>query len=482
MSNGPIPQHVLIIGAGVFGLSTALSILHKPEYKATGLTIVDASPSLPNPEGSSVDASRIVRADYAYRHYSRLALEAQELWRDKTPEGWGGEGRYYEPGFVLTADEEEGGRYVKESLATVRELAAEDEKDNQGRRRWYVDVDKIKELRNPDEIRAATGYDQVSGDYGYANFNSGWADAEKCVAYALRRLRQEGGDRVTLRSGAHVARLLVEPSTEKCTGVELVGGEQIHADLTILAAGAWSPTLIDLQGRCLATGQAIAYVNITDEEVKAMQDRPTIMNLSRGMFIIPPRTKELKIARHGFGYMNPVKIPRKKLDPGFLNNDLECSEEGGVVEVSVPKVGTPIPLEGQKALREALRGLVPHMAERPFSRTRICWYCDTPTGDFLITFHPRYKGLFIATGGSGHGFKFFPVIGDKIVDAIQGTLDPELAKEWRWRTDAEVAATGVVQDFIGCEDGSRAGPKGMILEQELARKDIKPSLRRDSKL
>ncbi|EXJ87731.1 hypothetical protein A1O1_04656 [Capronia coronata CBS 617.96] len=464
MSNKLVPQHVLIVGAGVFGLSTALSLLTNPAYKQTRITIVDASPALPNPHGSSVDASRIVRADYSYKHYSKLALEAQQLWRDTTPDGWGGEGRYHEPGYALTADEAEGGRYVKESLATVRRLAAED-KNN----RW-VDVSKVKELKNPAEIRAATGYDHVSGDYGYVNFNSGWADAEKSVAYALRRIRQVGGDRVVVRSGAHVARLLVS-AEQKCTGVELVGGEQIHADLTIVAAGAWSPTLIDLQGRCLATGQTLGYVAITDEEVKAMQDRPTFMNLSSGMFIIPPRTRELKIARHGFGYRNPVKIPRKSIDPDFLNSNLDQTKNE-YVEVSVPKVGIPIPLEGQKALREALRSMVPQVADRPYSRTRVCWYCDTPTGDFLITYHPRYKNLFIATGGSGHGFKFFPVIGNKIVDAVQGTLNPELAREWRWRTDAELAAAGFSKDFISCEDGSRAGPRGMILEEEMAKGEV----------
>ncbi|EXJ82894.1 hypothetical protein A1O3_06710 [Capronia epimyces CBS 606.96] len=464
MSDGIVPQHILIVGAGVFGLSTALSLLSNAAYKRSRITIVDGSPSLPNPYGSSVDASRIVRADYIYKHYSRLALEAQGLWRDTTQDGWGGEGRYHEPGFVLTADEATGGRYVKEALDTVRKLAAEDDT------RSWVDATKLKELENPDQIRAATGYNQVSGNYGYANFNSGWADAEKSVAYALRRIRQEGGDRVTIRSGSHVAKVLVS-TPERCTGVELVGGEQITADLTVLAAGAWTPTLIDLRGRCLATGQTLGYVDITEDEVKAMQDRPTIMNMSRGMFIIPPRTKELKIARHGYGYLNPVEIPRKNILPGLLNVDLDGgqAEAGEVVQVSIPKVNIPIPLEGQNALREALRGLVPHIAERPFSKTRLCWYCDTPTGDFLITYHPRYQNLFIATGGSGHGFKFFPVIGDKIVEAIQGKLDAELTKQWRWRTDAELAAAGIDKDFNACDDGSRAGPKGMTLEEEVAK-------------
>ena len=94
-----------------------------------------------------------------------------------------------------------------------------------------------------------------------------------------------------------------------------------------------------------------------------------------------------------------------------------------------------------------------------------------PSGNFLITYHPTYKNLFIATGGSGHGFKFFPVIGDKIVAAIEGTLDPELKQIWRWRTDDELRKEigGELHEFSGCDDGSRSGRRGMILEEELKR-------------
>ncbi|OAG35585.1 hypothetical protein AYO21_10261 [Fonsecaea monophora] len=458
MSNASVPQHILIIGAGVFGLSTALSLLSNTTYNGTRITIIDGSPSLPNPSGSSVDANRIVRADYANRHYARLASEAQRLWRDTRAEAWGGEGRYHEPGFVLTADEDKDA-YLQESLRNVRRLAQE----NHGN----VDLSKIRELRGHDEIRKATGYDNVSGDHGYANFNSGWADAEACVAYALKRIRRDGAGRVTVRPGAQVARLVF--SGDDCQGVELAGGEQIQADLTVLAAGAWSPSLIDLQGRCLATGQTMAYLDITPEEQAAMADRPTIMNMSRGMFVIPPRGNELKIARHGYGYRNPVKISRAIIDPRGDNSN---GVDPGYVHVSVPKVGIPIPREAEEALREALGEILPHMADRPFTRTRICWYCDTPTGDFLITSHPRLKHLVLATGGSGHGFKFFPVIGDKIVAAIQGRLEPELAHIWRWRSPEdlreEVMKNGG-DEFIACEDGSRAGRKGMILDEEMKR-------------
>lgn len=353
------PQHILIIGAGEFGLATALSLLSNPTYEQTRITIVDGSPQLPNPSGSSVDANRIVRADYASTPYSKLALEVQQSWRDTTPDGWGGEGRYHEPGFVLTADRGHG-EYVQKSLDNVRAFAAADTAGG-------GDLHKIRELNGQAEIQKATGYEGVSGDHGYVNFNSGWADAEACVAYALRRVKQEGQRRVTIHSGAQVDRLLF--SGDAVTGAELKDGRKINADLTILAAGAWTPSLIDLQGRCLATGQAVAFVDITEDEQQAMAHRPTVMNWSRGMFIIPPRDKKLKIARHGYGYRNLVRIPRKKLQPGF--------DDDTMIEVSVPEVGVPIPLEAEDAIREAMSVLVPHMKDRPFTRTRLCWYCDT---------------------------------------------------------------------------------------------------------
>ena len=64
----------------------------------------------------------------------------------------------------------------------------------------------------------------------------------------------------------------------------------------------------------------------------------------------------------------------------------------------------------------------------------------------------------LATGGSGHGFKFFPIIGERIVDLLEDELDPELREIWRWRDDSEVDPL-----FDGCDDGSRSGPKGLLL-------------------
>src|SRR5271154_4415679 len=71
-----------------------------------------------------------------------------------------------------------------------------------------------------------------------------------------------------------------------------------------------------------------------------------------------------------------------------------------------------------------------------------------PDGNFLIDYHPSCDNLFIATGGSGHAFKFFPVIGEKVLAAIERRLDPELKNLWSWRAQA-------AENFIGTDDGSQ---------------------------
>ena len=56
----------------------------------------------------------------------------------------------------------------------------------------------------------------------------------------------------------------------------------------------------------------------------------------------------------------------------------------------------------------------------------------TPSEDFIISPHSACPGLYIATCGSFHGFKFLPVLGKYVVEMLEGRLDPELQKKWAW--------------------------------------------------
>jgi sarcosine oxidase/L-pipecolate oxidase len=197
---------------------------------------------------------------------------------------------------------------------------------------------------------------------------------------------------------------------------------------------------------------------ISAAEQEALGDKPTLLNLSTGLFMIPPSHNLLKIARHGHGYTNPTTTPHPEAA------DPETAER---ITVSLPptqSVPVPVPAEGQKACREFLAAVHPSIAtpSRPFTKSRICWYTDTRSGDFLIDYHPQYKGLFVTTGGSGHAFKFAPVIGDAIVDCMLGKTPEDFKGKWGWPSTR-------VPEEMWEGDGSRGGPTGMVLAEELAK-------------
>lgn len=329
----------------------------------------------------------------------------------------------------------------------------------------------VQALGTGEEIENLFGTGGGSGKSGYVNWGSGWADngraMEACMKEAVERARSRGKQKgkVVFRRGK-VRRLVfgigVVDETQQRQGkpkrvlrVELEDRQELRADLTIVAAGAWSGALVDLRGRAEARGQVVAYVPISEQEAERLKRIPVLLNLSTGMFVIPPVRDAilgewvLKIARHGYGYANPTTV----------------SPEGKSITTSLPHAKfSPIPPEGATACRDFLRQTVPWLGDRGFASTRICWYTDTPSGDFLVSYHPAYSGLFLATGGSGHGFKFLPVLGEKIVAGVEGRLEDELERLWRWKGKGK----GVVS-FEGTEDGSRGGRRGMVLEEEWSR-------------
>lgn len=381
--------------------------------------------------------------DYADPAYAALADKAQNIWRQSSsPDSLGGSGRYTESGLTLVANTSSNGLpYVRSSYENVIAL-------NKG----TPAEGSVHELKSRQEISNRVGTGGYSGDWGYINTCSGWADAEASMVWL--RGQVEATKRVDFKV-ATVTSLLFSP-TNSVQGVKLSDSTTLTADLTILATGAWTPSLIDLRGRCQATGQVLSYLPITDEEQERLGKMSVFLNMSCGMFIIPPRNNLLKVARHGYGYSNPVSIPNPEpISPSNPDKNITVSRP-------LTKLDTPnlwIPTEGEEACKKALTEMIPSMAGRTFTDSKICWYTDTPTGDFLISYHPTYSNLFLATGGSGHGFKFLPVIGDKIVDCVQGICPVEFKEKWAWKEE-------VVEDVV-TEDGSRGGRSGMILELEM---------------
>lgn len=337
----------------------------------------------------------------------------------------------------MVGDGAEGSDYVAKSMTNVKRAFGE----------------KVQRLEDREAIRAACKTGGVTGESGYVNHASGWAHAEE----GMRFLRQkvEARPNVAFQTG-EVEELVYGEEGARVVGARLKGGGVLEAELTILATGSWTPGLVDLEGRAVATGQVMAYVSLTEEEESRYKSMPIILNFSSGLFVIPPRDRILKLARHAVGYVNHIE----KVD----------SKSGRTIKVSTPKTTLShpklvIPLEGENDLRRGLREMVPALGDRPFTKTRICWYTDTPTGDFIVTYHPTIKGLFLATGGSGHGYKFLPVLGDQVVDIVEDLPEAKFKEAWRWR--------GVVEGRVITNDGSRGGVAQIALEDALMERDLR---------
>ncbi|MCJ1253261.1 hypothetical protein MMC24_001072 [Lignoscripta atroalba] len=558
----PPPSSILIVGAGVFGLSTLLTLLTSRRYASTHLTIIDTLPvpsfqsetSAPigtekNIPTASLDSSRIIRADYASPAYASLAAKAQQRWR----EGWGGvkKGRYTECGLVLTAYEDggTGEKYVEDSLGNVRRL--DGEKEGAGNGRHGEDGNRkqgIQELKDKQAIKEVMrGTGGSSGDKGYVNWGSGWVDAEGAIQ-DVKALTMSIGTRrgnFSWKTG-QVTRLIFSPPTSasdteppahnsinnktskpakaKVAGVHLLSQPPLLADLTILATGAWTNSLIDLRGRVEATGQALAYMQLSSAQAERLKDMPILLNMSTGMFIIPPTAEGvLKVARHGFGYRNLVEVRHPEVpllgggegdeeeeaaaqhredssSSSQAHNPTPASKTSISISISLPAPDfTSLPPEAHHACLTFLQTMIPWLSPpppssnpphsnplpsnphlpnpnpnpspSPFTSTRLCWYTDTPTGDFLITYHPSYSGLFLATGGSGHGYKFLPVLGEEVVGVLEGggkEDEDELGELWGWRARPRLMGEEE-KGFVGTEDGSRGGRRGMSWGEEMAK-------------
>ena len=83
-------------------------------------------------------------------------------------------------------------------------------------------------------------------------------------------------------------------------------------------------------------------------------------------------------------------------------------------------------------LRSFLAETFPGLANAPIVQTRICLYCDSRDGHFWIARDPGRPRVVIASGDSGHAFKFAPVLGALVADVVEGRSHP-LEQRFRWR-------------------------------------------------
>jgi glycine/D-amino acid oxidase-like deaminating enzyme len=105
-----------------------------------------------------------------------------------------------------------------------------------------------------------------------------------------------------------------------------------------------------------------------------------------------------------------------------------------------------VPATEEARFREFFRQFLPGLANAPLAYTRLCFYCDTFDGDFWIDHDPDRQGLLVCAGGSGHAFKFAPLLGSIIADVLEHKPN-RYAHRFAWRQPEQAAGV----DKIGGE-------------------------------
>ena len=352
------------------------------------VAVLDPGP-IPHPLAESTDISKVVRLDYGadadYVALGETALDGWRRWNDECREA-GHAPLFHETGVTfLSRTPMQPGSFEHDSYHTLVKRGHALER-----------LDAAAITAHFPAYRTGVHVD------GYFNPAGGWAEASATVRFLAERAQFMGID-------------IREQAVDRI--------DALDADLVVVCAGAWVPRLVPaLAGSLRAIGQPVFHLR---------PDNPALFEASR----FPVFGAD--ISRTGY-YGFPVNA----------DGIVKIANHGTGIEIASDAERHVSPAQ-EAALRAFLAEAFPALAGAPIVHTRLCVYGDTRDGHFWIARDPAREHVVVATGGSGHAFKFGPALGPLIADIATGVPHP-LAHKFRWRTELAADSRG---------DAARADPR-----------------------
>jgi glycine/D-amino acid oxidase-like deaminating enzyme len=366
---GATPRRVVVVGAGAFGGWTALHL----RRAGADVTLVDAwGPG--NARASSGGETRVIRTIYGpTRRYVEMAARALVLWRE-----WDrarGEQFYRRTGVLWMTGAND--TYVTQALPFLRESNLE-----------YEQLDPAV---------AATRWPQISFD-GITRVLFEHEGGYLLARHACDAVAQE-----LVRSGGQYRQIAV--ASVKADGrrpnVSLSDGTRLEADSYVFACGPWLGRVFpDVIGaRVTATRQEVFYFGTPAGDERFIEPRlPVWVDIGdRFMYGIPGNL------HRGF------KVADDTRGPGFDPTDGDRNASPDLARAARAFIGRRFP-----ALKQA-----------PLLGAEVCQYENSPDGHFIIDRHPAMPDVWIAGGGSGHGYKMGPALGEILARQILEDSAPD---------------------------------------------------------
>ncbi|MEO7971506.1 MAG: FAD-dependent oxidoreductase [bacterium] len=363
-----------VVGAGVFGAWTA----HQLRRAGADVLLVDAyGPA--NSRASSGGESRILRLGYGPDAiYTRMARRSYELWQQLFADI--ARPQLFQPTGVLWLAREQD-PYCEATCKTFEQ-------------------DKVKFARL-DRNELVKRYRQL--EFGPV----AWGMLENESGVLLARQAVQGLVAAAQSRGVIYVQAAICPprnGTARLRFVETTTGARIVADKFVFACGPWLPKLFpELLAELIhVTRQEVFFLGVPAGDERFLPDQmPAWIDFNDLVYGIP------NLESRG------VKIAIDEHGPPF---DPETGER-----IVLP--------ESVTRLRAYLERRVPALADAPVIESRVCQYENTSNGDFLIDRHPAFENAWLVGGGSGHGFKHGPAVGELVASLVSDNakIEPRFA-------------------------------------------------------
>jgi monomeric sarcosine oxidase len=358
---------VAVVGAGVFGVWTAWHLAKRGQR----VLLLDAyGPA--HTRASSGGETRIIRMGYgADELYTRWSQRSLVQWKELFAATH--QQLFHETGVLWLAAN---GLREKQTVETLQCCGV------------------------PHRVLQSAELTQAYPQVDFSGVEFAIFEPASGVLMARRAVATVAADALRMGAEYRVAQVLAAEKSVNPQQIETTAGDVISANHVVFACGAWLGNIFPeiLGPRIFPTRQEVFFFATPPGDTRfASPALPTWLFKEEQVYGMPDiESRGLKVAFDHHGEL---------VDP-----ETQSRFASG---------------EGAEQARRYVARRFPALRDAPIVESRVCQYENTSSGDFLVDRHPALENVWFVGGGSGHGFKHGPAMGEYVAGQILGDAAAE---------------------------------------------------------